>query len=322
MPIERHDIESREQWLALRLNNVNASEVAIVCGEGAYGSLAELYAEKKGLRPPRTDTAVLRRGRWGEASAFEALAEERPEWQIVRAKVYLCDPALRLGATPDGFALAPDREGPGIIQVKTVARSSFRQRWLTDPNDFDGDAAVPGYYVLQTLTEAMLAQASWAVVAALVVSEFDMQLRLFDVPRDLEIEGEIVKNVGAFWRDYFDAGIMPEFDPQQDEALIRALYPREAGSTIDLSGDNRAMAAVEEMIEGQAALKRIDANVKAVRTELAGKLGAHSYGLLADGRCLSFRQQHRKGYTVEPSSYRVLRVVKPSRGRTTEEDEQ
>lgn len=310
MAIESHNIESREQWLALRLNNVNASEVAIVCGEGAYGSLAELYAEKKGLRPPRADTALLRRGRWGEAAVFEALADERPEWDVVRAKTYLCDPALRLGATPDGFALAPDRDGPGVIQAKVISRTMFRQRWLTDPDDFDGDATVPGYYVLQTLTEAMLAQAAWAMVAVLVVSEFDMQLRLFDVPRDLAIEGEIVKNVGAFWRDYFDPGIMPEFDPQQDEALIRALYPRDAGTTIDLTQDNRALAAVEEFVESQAALKRLGDNVKAIKTELAGKLGEHTFGLLADGHCLSFKFQHRKGYTVEPSGSRVLRILK------------
>jgi predicted phage-related endonuclease len=310
MPIERHNIESREQWLAMRVNNVNASEVAIVCGEGAYASLAELYAEKKGLRPPRDDSAIMRRGRWGEAAVFEALADERPEWEVVRGKVYLCDPALRLGATPDGFALAPDRDGPGIVQAKVISRTVFRQRWLTDPDDFDGDASVPGYYVLQTLTEAMLSQAAWAVVAVLVVSEFDMQLRLFDIPRDLVIEGEIVKNVGAFWRDYFDPGIMPEFDPQMDEALIRALYPRDAGTTIDLTQDNRALVAVEEFVESQAALKRLGDNVKAIKTELAGKLGENTFGLLADGRCLSFKLQHRKGYTVEPSGSRVLRILK------------
>jgi predicted phage-related endonuclease len=311
MAIERHNIESRPQWLALRPYNVNASEVAIVCGEGAHGSLAELYAEKKGLRPPRADSALLRRGRWGEAAVFEALADERPEWEVVRGKVYLCDPELRLGATPDGFALAPDRDGPGVIQAKVISRAMFRQRWLTDPDDsVDGDATVPGYYVLQTLTEAMLAQAAWAVVAVLVISEFDMQLRLFDVSRDLVLEGEIVKNVGAFWRDYFDRGIMPEFNPQRDEALIRSLYPHDAGTTIDLTQDNRALVAVEELAESQAALKRLGDNVKAIKTELAGKLGEHTFGLLGDGRCLSFRQQHRKGYTVEPSSSRVLRILK------------
>jgi predicted phage-related endonuclease len=320
--IESHNIESREQWLALRMNNINASEVAIVCGEGAYGSLAELYAEKKGLRPPRADSAIMRRGRWGEAAVFEALADEWPEWEVVRAKTYLCDPALRLGATPDGFALAPDRDGPGVIQAKVISRAMFRRRWLTDPDDsVDGDATVPGYYVLQTLTEAMLTQAAWAVVAVLVISEFDMQLRLFDVPRDLVLEGEIVKNVDAFWRDYFDRGMMPEFNPQRDEALIRSLYPRDAGTTIDLTQDNRAIVAVEELAESQAALKRLGDNVKAIKTELAGKLGEHTFGMLGDGRCLSFKFQHRKGFTVEPGGSRVLRVLK-RRPLQTEEDEE
>ena len=73
MPIERVEIQDRDQWLAMRRDNVNASEVPIVCGEGAYGSLAELFAEKKGLRPPLVDSGVLRRGRWQEAAVFEAL---------------------------------------------------------------------------------------------------------------------------------------------------------------------------------------------------------------------------------------------------------
>jgi len=310
MAVERHFIESREQWLALRMTNINASEVAIVCGEGAYGSLAELFAEKKGLRPPKIDTAVLRRGRWGEAAVFEALAEERPEWDVRRAKIYCCDPALRIGATPDGFALTPDRKGPGIIQAKVISRSIFRNRWLADPSDFDSEATVPIYYVLQTLTEAMLAEAQWAAIAVLVVSEFDFQLRLFDIERDADAEALIIENVGAFWRDYFDPGVMPPFDPQRDEALIRALYPRDAGTSIDLSSDNRVLGLVDELIEDQAAIKRLTATEEIIKTELTGKLGSHTYGLLGDGRCLSFKHQHRRGYTVEPSDYRVLRILK------------
>jgi predicted phage-related endonuclease len=310
MPIERHFIQSREQWLTLRMSNVNASEVAIVCGEGAYGSLAELFAEKKGLRPAKIDTAVLRRGRWGEAAVFEALAEERPEWDVRRAKIYYCDPTLRIGATPDGFALAPDRTGPGIIQAKVISRSIFKNRWLDDPADFHSTATPPVYYTLQTLTEAMLAEAAWAVIAVLVVSEFDFQLRLFDVERDDDAEAQIVDNVQTFWRDYFDPGIMPAFNPQRDEALIRALYPRDAGTTIDLSSDNRALTLVEELTDYQVAIKRLTASEKLVKTELTGKLGANTYGLLGDGRCLSFKQQHRKGYTVEPTDYRVLRILK------------
>jgi predicted phage-related endonuclease len=47
--IERIELSSdREAWLEMRRNFINASEMATVCGEASYGSLAELYAEKKG----------------------------------------------------------------------------------------------------------------------------------------------------------------------------------------------------------------------------------------------------------------------------------
>ena len=148
--IERHTIADRATWLALRSQDITASDVAIVCGEGAYASMAELYAEKKGLRPPLIDSGVLQRGRWGEASVFEALAEKKPTWEIRRAKIYLRDPELRLGATPDGFALGPDHDGMIVIQAKTVSRWMFRHAWLHDPDDDieHGDATIPESYRL------------------------------------------------------------------------------------------------------------------------------------------------------------------------------
>src|SRR5262245_31518745 len=109
MTIERVPITSTDAWLAERQRWINASEIAIVCGEANYGSAAELYAEKKGLKPPLMDSAIFRRGRWGEAAVFQALSEERPEWQILRARVHVRDPERRLACTPDGFASVPDR---------------------------------------------------------------------------------------------------------------------------------------------------------------------------------------------------------------------
>jgi predicted phage-related endonuclease len=316
--IERINITDREQWLALRRQDVTASDVAIVCGEGAYASAAELYAEKKGLRPPLIDTAVLQRGRWTEASCFEALAENRPTWDIKRAKIYLRDPELRLGATPDGFAIDPEREGIGVVQAKSVARYTFRRTWMLDPDDSVdyGEAVVPEYYRLQTLTEAMLANAAWACVAVIVTSEFDMEFRLFDVPRDDEIEDRIKYNVLKFWHDYLDPGIMPPFDPQRDERLVRLLYPKDTGTTVDLTGDNRALALTEDFIMKQAGAKRLTAEIEEIRTELQGKLGENTFGLLADGRRLSWRTHVRKGYTVPPSSPRIFRILRPEKATT------
>ena len=71
--IERVPLDniSRDEWLRMRRNFVSASEAATVCGEASYGSLAELYCEKRGLRPPQADSGVLKRGRWGELATLK-----------------------------------------------------------------------------------------------------------------------------------------------------------------------------------------------------------------------------------------------------------
>jgi putative phage-type endonuclease len=311
MAVERISITPDYDWLGARPQFVNASEVATVCGVAPYGSAAQLFAEKKGLRPPQIDNAVMRRGRWGEASAFQALADMRPEWQLQRAAIHLIDRERRIAATPDGFAFRPDREGIGLVEAKTVARSVFRERWLDDAED--SEPRVPPHYLLQVLTTAMLAECRWASVVALVVGEFGWDFHLIDVERDPVIEEAILDDVAAFWRDSLDPNIMPVFQPQRDERLVKHLYPADDGSEIDLSTDNRALVAVDELTETQAALKRLNATETALKTELTGKLGAHTYGRLADGRRLSWKQQSRKAYAVEASTYRVLRILKEAR---------
>lgn len=309
--IERVPITSTDEWLGWRPNYINASEIAIVCGEASYGSLAELYAEKKGLRPPLIDSAIFRRGRWGEAAVFQALSEERPEWQVQRASVHVRDTERRLGCTPDGFATAPGRYSIGIVQAKVISRSVFRDRWLDVPDDSvaDGDAKPPAAYVLQTLTEMMLNECAWGVLAVLLSSEFDWRLRLFDIEHSNFIESRILDCAAAFWRDYLDPGIMPPFAPQRDAELVKALFPRDNGSEIDLTGDNRALALVDEWTETGAALKRLKDSETAIKTELQGKLGEHTFGRLADGRRLSWKHQHRKAYTAPPADFRVLRLL-------------
>jgi predicted phage-related endonuclease len=311
--IERIEISDRASWLELRRADITASDVAIVCGEGLYGSMAELYAEKKGLRPPLVDNGVLKRGRWGEATVFEALLDERPAWDIRRAKIYLRDPDLRLGATPDGFAIAPDHDGIGVIQAKVISRSSFIDHWLINPKDSIkyGDAVPPEAYRLQTITEQMLATAKWGYLAVVINSEWDWDCRLFPVERDEVIEDRIRYNVAEFWSNYLDPGIMPPFDPKRDAELIKHLYPEDSGDEIDLTTDNRALVLTEDLQLKQEGAKRLDAEISEIKTELQAKLGSNTYGRLRDGRRLVWKMQHRKAHPVKATSFRAFRIQQP-----------
>lgn len=310
--VVRVPIDSEAEWLhAMRPNYIGASEVPIVVGESMWGSLAELYAAKRGLRPSPAETPAMRRGKWLEAGVFEALAHERPEWQIRRAKVHVRCDDRRLACTPDGFAVRPGYDGIGIVQAKVVARSVFRNKWLEDPADSieHGAATVPAHYRLQTLTEMMLNDSAWGILAVLINGEYSADLRIFEIDRDEVLEDRIAYRTAEFFDKYLDPGIMPPFEPQRDEALVRQLYPKDTGATIDLTGDNRALVAVEELTETQAARKRLESTEKALKVELQGKLGEHTYGKLADGRRLSWKLQHRNAYTAPPSDFRVLRIL-------------
>jgi predicted phage-related endonuclease len=313
MTIERIPLtDDREQWLAARRNFINASEIAVVCGEAGYGSLAQLYAEKKGLRPPPPETKAMRRGKRFEATALEILRDERPEWKVERAQVHVRDRVRRLACTPDAFVLAPDHDHVGVAQVKCVSRAKFRSSWLEDPDGpIDGPAAPPAAYRMQTVFEMMLNNCKWGVIPAIINGEFGEEFEIFDIDRDPVLEDRMVYHAAKFFEDYLDPGVMPPFSPPRDEALVRALYPKDDGSEIDLRGDNRALALVEDLIETQRACKRLTQQERAIRTELCSKLGEHSFGRLADGRRLSWRRQSRRAYNVPANSFRVLRILNP-----------
>lgn len=314
MNVQRIPISSRDQWLSLRSKYIGASDAPAVCGEGMFGSAARVYAEKKGLVPGKEMTDAMRRGLWGEAAVFEALAWERPQWEQRRAKVYLLDADARLGCTPDGAAVDPARPGLGVVQAKVISKKIFGKYWLENPDDDPHDehapAEAPLGYQLQTLTEGMLANADWMVIAALVTDEWKWSLRLFDVPRNAAAEAAIRARVAHFWERHLDPGIEPPVDPARDEELVRLLYPTDTGATLDLTADNRMPALVDNREQITATIKQLKEDKETIDTEIKAKLGSNSYGLLADGRTISWKLQHRSAFHMPETDFRVLRVLR------------
>jgi hypothetical protein len=253
----------------------------------------------------------MRRGRAFERTAFDMLADERPDYDVVRASVQVIDEETRQACTPDGFVRAPDRDGIGAVEAKVVARSIYRERWLDDPSDsIYGSATPPPDKHLQVLEVMKLNNLTWGVMPVLIVGEYGHDFVVHEIERNQVLEDRIDYHVARFLREYLDPGIMPPFEPLRDAQLIRALYPRDTGAMVDLRTDNRALALVDDLVEVQAGLKRARDQETAIKAELESKLQEATFGILADGRCLSWKTTNRKAYSVEPSSYRVLRVLK------------
>lgn len=301
--IEIVPIESREQWLNARHQDVTASAVGALFGVHPYLSHFALHAEKILPQPiPGDDNAVLRRGRLLEGAVAAAAAERRPDWQIVKATDYYRDAEARIGATPDFFIRTPDR-GVGVMQAKTVAPRNFREAW--------DEENAPFWIVLQTLTEMMLTGCDWGVIAALVVDPYALDVHLYEVPRNYGAEERIRAAVAAFWTDIAD-GKEPQPNFMLDADLISALCPIATPlKRIDLTGDNALPILLDERRTLEDTLKSAGERKKAIDAEIKHKMGDAELATADGGTTIKFKNEARKGYTVEPTNPRVLRITYP-----------
>ena len=139
MPIERREITNtpagREQWKAWRRADVaTASTTGALFGYHPWTTPLKLYTAARGVEFDERETKLMRRGRLLEHSVPAAVMEERPEWYVSPAGVYLRDPELRLGATPDFFVNDHSRTFGmrGVLQAKTTTPTSSNGNGMED----------------------------------------------------------------------------------------------------------------------------------------------------------------------------------------------
>lgn len=271
MNVQRHVIPPGMRLHPLRSRYLTASDTAAAAGEDPYKSALELHLEKTGQKLPAGENALMRRGRWFEAAAIEALRDRYPRHRIMRPRVFLADPETRLGCTPD--ALLEDPEHPDVLincQIKTIAAPVF-EKWLGQP---------PRGYQLQVTAENMLLDAGFGLLAVLVVSTFGAELEVFEVPRHPRAEAEIRKIAAEFWQR-IETGRAPPPDYARDAELIRELYPPRADLPVplDLTGDNLLPGLLEDRERLKAAEKAAKADCEALDAKIIEKLNGATLAL-------------------------------------------
>jgi predicted phage-related endonuclease len=301
--IEKIDLtgKTREQWLELRKRDVTGSRIGALFGVDPYCSPLRLYHEKVGALDlgQDSDSPVLRRGRLFESAVAAAVAEQRPEWTIVKAAEYYREPEWRLGATPD-FYIQGDPRGLGNLQCKTCASSVFDREWR--------DGRLPFVTTLQVIAEMMLTGATFGAAAALKIDPFNVECAIVEVPRHEPSERRIVEAVRKFWDDVA-AGREPGPDYGLDKELIAALRPHEAiGTAIDLSGDNEIVSGLAERADLKHAMKTAEARCSEIEAMIMARMGeAERITGLPDFK-VTWKTERRKEYTVKAKESRVLRI--------------
>lgn len=300
--VERYRCADRTEWLARRKHDVTASQIGALVGCHPYVSAAELWLEKHGHAPDPEESPAMRRGRLLEPVALAALMEERPTWEVAaNGLTYFADRKCSIGCTPDAFALDPERQGRGIVQVKSVAPSVFKSTW----RDMDGEFAAPYWIQLQAITEAELTGCSWAVVVVLVIG-FGIDLHVLDV----DLKPGAYQHLQRKVKEFMALTAMPDLDYGKDGDLVRRIERHDAENLVvaDLSGDNELVDACFERARLKDTISQAEAALVAYDTQIRHKMDAYKKAVAGPWR-IGFPLIDGKAYTVKARQYRRLTVT-------------
>jgi predicted phage-related endonuclease len=298
--------DARSQWLLARREIIGASDVAAIIGEDPRRGPLAVYAAKVG-DIEAVETVPMRRGRRFERAIGEEYGDQTgravgpgPEYEIRR------HPTIPwLGATLDALTAPspampsplPDWPERGLVPLQIKMAIGSGSEWKDEP---------PLGYVVQCQIEAACADVTWSALAGLVGPG---PLATFDLVRDDGFFAALVPQLERF-RWHVERRVPPEADGKPGtSAAIRRLWAGEDGETVPLDAEaERLVSEWETAGVREAAAK---ATGDELENRLRARLGSASFGALPDGRFLTLRKTARKGYTVGPTEYRVLRVMRP-----------
>lgn len=302
MKVERIPITNRTDWLEWRKRDVTASVVGALPGLGAcypFMTALQLYVEKKGVEIKRRDSAAMRQGRRLEPGIAQEFAEQHPEWRIEPPNVYLRDPALHLGATPDFYILG-DPRGLGVLECKSTTPEVYAEEWRCG-------SVAPRWVELQTRTQMMLAGAAFGVIA--VTDQYGHEpVTGLPVERDDAEEAAIVAAVRAFWDDVAN-NRDPQPDFERDTVAINALT-REiaAGTVVDLTGNNELPGMLAERAGLKEQIKELENRCTAIDNEIKFLMGTAARAIGLPDWSISYPLVVKEPHMTKGSSHRQLYI--------------
>lgn len=276
----------------LRADGIGGSEIAAVAGLSPWMRPIDVWQRK--VEPPAdVDTAHTRRGTFLEEGLRRWYAAETG--YRVEPGATLRHPTIaRVIATPDGLCYEQGKGRPRhVLELKSPGART-EGHWGEHGTD-----QIPDYYVPQVTWEMAAAEVEQADVAALI----DGELRIYSLPFDAELFGQLVEVADKFWRDHVEKRTPPpvEGTPSYTDFLKRR-FPRSVGVT--LSADEHINALARELREIEAQEERAEQ----IRNEIRAYM-QDADALDGDG----FRVTYRTSKDRESVAWKALaEELKPS----------
>ncbi len=305
--------EQRREWLAQRQTGLGSSEIAAVCGLSPFQTALGVYLIKTGQLPAVEETSAMR---WGTAlePAIAAAYTEETGVELEPCGLFRRDDEPWMVATPDRVTMDPawdivDGQGPApghLVELKT-ASAYVAKEWGEPWTD-----QIPDGYLLQCQWQMLVTGFQRVDVAVLIGGQ---DFRRYTVHASRNIFAHLLDLGREFWsRVELRQPPEPDWSHARTPALIEALYPvREA----EVEMTTAAVGFADDYERLGRAIKAHEMDREATKAHLVQLMDGASVGRLPDGRIVTRKMIHRKGYTVEPGEHTQFSIRAPRKARTS-----
>ena len=288
-----------EAQLEERRTGVGGSDAATVLGLNPFTTAYELYLDKLGDAPPE-DEDFLKEGRyWGsvleqpvcDRYAFETGYKIQKANQLIRSKEH---PFMI--ANIDRKVVGEDRRIG--FEAKTAV---WKEGWGET-----GSSEIPAYIMCQVQHYLAVTGYDCWDLAVLIGNRDYRSYRINPIE---SIITDLVEAEEEFW-DRVQNKVAP--DPSWQSAattrLMKNLYPGTNGEVLQLPEVAQKYQDVMDDANEQKGI--YDKVVVGCKNRLAMIMGESSVGLLPDGSAITRKEQKRKEFTVEATSFMATRRAK------------
>lgn len=315
---------------------IGSSDIAAIIGLSPFRTAYEVWEEKVAETWEESDNPVLRRGRRAEPFLLETLKSEfdvwvidanqraaHPKYPFLEAEsdfIYVIDSNL-VGECPSGdsptAAMVP-YGGDAMIgnAVANTGHGEIKSVGFNRGNWGEaGSQEVPPYY----LAQAMFALACNGYPETTLWGCFSFDdIRPYRFEYDAEAGEALVQAAVNFWQNHVLPKVPPATKTVEDCKKVLARF---AGFTWEATEaaldaafrlrDYKRAIKESEALAATAEKEFLDALIAAAEVYGVTETGTKNFTILAPGgqKFATWNLQHRKGYEVKETDFRVLRFA-------------
>ena len=278
-----------------RQTSLHSTDVSAILNLNHRRTGHTVFLEKQGRLEPWTGNDATDMGNWLEPSILNIAESELGPLNrnvVCRATTVDCP----LVATLDAQFV----DAKPIVEAKTSGIvGPVYGEWGDEGSD-----VVPQQYLVQASVQMLCSGAELVHLYALLGGRGIVRYRIL---RDDELIAVIVDQWSQWWDGHIIKGIEPERTAAVPMEVVKRLR-RKPNTEVALNGDSLSLVA--EWESARAAKSAAEKALEAAQSNLLMLLGDAEAGRLEDGRLVTYLQTTRKGYTVDESTYRTLRIKK------------